>query len=266
MKRTLTLITVSIAVVAMAQEQQVGDATRERVKWEIGEYGRFDETAPDLIPYVQGVAHRHGVSPLQMADILESIIREKLPVLGKAIDEHGQEVRKYSDADLDVTVPIQMLEAYHGTSTLPLLEECSMFRGNNVRYFAARTYVTIAKAESIPFLREFLANERLSSRNRSAFNRFLQTTIAILEEKNQIVDAGKLEGFIEEIETGRTQGKTTPPVKNALPAAPPSKTEAPETSATETSGQKPNHAMLWGIAVAAAVICGAAMWQKARRK
>ena len=287
MKKVLALITLGIAIVAMAQEQQpIDDATLKMfILQELcsGHHPPFetDENGmpiPVGLPTAEGIAKGHNIPRERMARILEEMLRDNLPALERGV----------LDA-IEVSPLIWELQTFHNANTLALLEECAMSSDKNVRDNAIVSYISIAKAESIPFLRKAFAEGRVHH-SWGIYNH-LEGITQDLKSNGKTDDAEKFYAFLKEMtqaeqnpfsvkkiedilhanadasQNNARQANTIytnqgPPVKDDTQRILPPRTEAPENPATETSGRKPNHAMLWGIAVAAAVIGGTAVWRK----
>ena len=204
MKRLVITIvsTASIAMMAqeqpMAQEKPMDDETKATVRRQIIMRCRAHEKQGPLADFVRGVAHNHGISHEQMAGVLEELILEKLPVVGPPPEEETRETRDHTVNFFDLANSIGMLTVVQGTNTLAVLKECTLSKNRNIRYNAVRVYVSIAGAESIPFLRETLAAGRISNLSSYAFEELLQKTADSLEEKGQSADAKKIRDFLPE--------------------------------------------------------------------
>jgi hypothetical protein len=244
MKKSLFLIALAyIATSMFAQEQQKSWSDAE-LKEIILAMFCTDHTPPiendengnpieRYRPTIQDVANKLEITPEQMARVVEEMIRERLPVVEKNEDNFATYMAK-----LQFEVCIPMLETFHNANSLALLKECALLEDKTIRDTAIMSYAAIAGADSIPFLREALAEGRIKLRWH--FDRRLEEIATRLREKNNIEDADKFIAFINE--------KITPEHKNptenisfqntaSLPPVTINDTVRPISNVTESGGE-----------------------------
>ena len=151
------------------------------------------------------IADEYVIPYERMTEIVEDMIRKRLANpenKRRPENEHpGQESR--GDEDPSVLYYLVMdLRLLHGTNTLALLKECTLYPDSGVQGNAIVTYIRILEGggDSVPFLRESIAKGLLPEG--ISFYYFFPDFIAKLKEKGQTEDVEKLHGFmLERLET-----------------------------------------------------------------
>ena len=155
---------------------------------------------------MQSLAWAYGIPPEQMAKTLENIVQEGVAELKKA--EHGL---SWSVMRVKIYKPMEMLQTFHGTNTVSLLKKCILSNDVGVSYSAARTYISIAGADSIPFFRDAIVKGELNGAQRGGLctliggHYIINTDIGYvpyikkLKENNQFSDLVKFYDFMKEM-------------------------------------------------------------------
>lgn len=199
MEKLLTLLTLTaVAVSVLAQEEQktISDKELKNIipdalcDWHMPPMDEVIQTGWRP-PTIQDVANWHKVPPEQMASVLEEIIRERLPILEKR-EDNNMTRRTATQA----RTCISALEVFHSANTLALLKECVLSSDGSIRDNAVISYVTIARATSIPFIQRAFAEGRVNN-SWLVYTR-VEDVIAELKKENKTADVERFSVFLKD--------------------------------------------------------------------
>jgi len=217
MKKMLTPITLSlvaITVMGLEQEKPIDDGLLKMVIRDELCSGHhppieFDEKGkliPYEIPTAESIARGLNISSNRMARVLEEMVHETLSIVKKMPvpteidrDNFNKIFTSYNTAALNVFPLIEALQSFHGTNTVALLKESVTVNHNIISRKAVEAYIVIEGAETLPFFREVIKDERLDPTQRNRIIQHLQGAISKLEEKKQTADVEKIATFLKEM-------------------------------------------------------------------
>ena len=276
MKKPLKLIMLAAVVITTTAQEQLPPIDDATVKGFIRDCsdGHLDDGIPPIMNRTEDLLLRYDISKERIAKILEEMIREELPVVEAKPLERDDFV---FDA-IYLNNYINDLAIFHNANTLALLKECVMSKDSGVRFAAVRAYVSIAGAESIPFVREFLAGDRLSVGVRySLVEEFLPKIYLRLRAENKTADAEKFMELLKEFGIPEpqeppkveepTHSITTPPNPEPTPLTIIDEAEQPIQKIPPEQPEKPSttKTFLWLSVIALlAIIGGGVVWWKKR--
>ena len=201
MKKMITLILTAIAITTMAQEQPnlMDDGKLKNLiltKLCDGHVPpeMVDENGNLIIetrPTAGSLAKEHNISAERMVRMLEEIIRERFPIIEKGESNDTTRMARY-----ETRTCVTMLGEFPNTRTLELLKEFAKSKEISVCGGAIKTYVSIVREDSIPYLREVFSEGRVPI-GWAIYNLF-NDIIFKLKEENKTTEVEKILTFLQE--------------------------------------------------------------------
>ena len=138
------------------------------------------------------------------AERLEKVVKD---TVRKCLPQgQAENKRPPSQMSYNVFVFVHALKVFPNPDTRALLKECIASKDETILWAATMSYSAIADAESLPLLRDAIANETIRKGGFGDLYRNLERVIVMLKEKGQTNDIEAINGFLME----RTQIEQDP--------------------------------------------------------